>query len=322
MNYGQIVASGSFTSDGTAKEIPLRSDFDFFETTNYTQMATTQTPGRGVKFTWNRGLADGYGFMVSKEDAADTVTYEVVTSGAFTRVDKSVKTPEAAKSTSGTDVTNADPAVVTVTAHGYSTGDRIRIYGTTSMLQIAGYEFTITRVDANSFQLPYLDASGFAAAATAGTVRRIPNNPSYVPEKNYITKATQASSMVVTLSLTHNLAVGDKVRLHVDSNYGMTQADGLVGEVTAVDTTNNTITLDIDSSAFDAFAFPISAVAAGGVTPAHIVPFGTVANGVDQALVNQDQIVMKLGAGADGPAGSSSDVIYWRAWKAGFVNNE
>jgi len=319
----QLVASGSFTSDGNAKNIPLRSDFDFFETENHTQMATTQATGRGVVFNWRRGYAADSAWMVSKEDAANTVTYEVVTSGGFTRVDTSVQAPEAAQATSGTDVTAADPAVVTVTAHGYSTGDRVRMYGTTAMLQIAGMEFHVTRVDANSFQLTYLDASGFAAAATAGFARRIPNNPIYAPAKNYITAITQADPMVVTLSLTHNLAVGDKVRLHVSSDFGMTQADGLVGEVTAVSTANNTITLgDIDSSAFDAFAFPTSAVAAGGVTHAHIVPFGTVANGVDQALDNQAQIIMQLAAGADSPAGSNNDVIYWRAWKAGFVNNE
>ena len=319
----QLVASGSFTSDGTAKTIPLRSDFDYFECENHTQMATTQNPGRGVFFRWYNGYASDSAYMVSKENSANTVTHEVVTSGGFVRRDTSVQTPEAAQATSGTDVTAANPAVVTVTGHGYSTGDRVRIYGTTSMLQIAGMEFHVTRVDANSFQLTYLDASGFAAAATAGFARRIPNNPLYVPARNYITGITAANPMVVTLSLTHNLAVGDKVRLHVSSDFGMTQADGLVGEVTAVSTANNTITLgDIDASAFTAFSFPTSATAAGGVTHAHVVPFGSVANGVDQALDNQGQILMSLAAGADSPAGSNNDVIYWRAFKSGFVNNE
>ena len=56
---GMLVASGSFTSAGTAKEIELRSDFDFFETENHTQMATTQATGRGVLFNWRRGYAAG-----------------------------------------------------------------------------------------------------------------------------------------------------------------------------------------------------------------------------------------------------------------------
>lgn len=318
----QLVASGSFTSAGTAKDIELRSDFDYFETENHTQMATTQTTGRGVTFRWYNGYSADSAFMVSKENSANTVTYEVVTSGGFTRVDTSVQAPEAAKATSGTDVTAANPAVVTVTSHGYSNGDRIRIYGTTSMLQIAGMEFTIGSVGANDFELSYLDASGFAAAATAGFARRIPNNPMYVPTKNYITGITAASAMVVTLSITHNLAIGDAIRLHVSSDFGMVEADNLVGNVTAVNTTTNAITLDIDSSTFTAFAFPTSAVAAGGVTHAHVIPFGSVANGVEQALDNQSKIVMHLAAGADSPAGSTSDVIYWRALKSGYTNNE
>lgn len=321
MSSLQLVASGSFTSDGSAKDIPLRSNFDYFETENHTQMATTQATGRGVFFRWYRGYADDSAAMVSKENTANTVTYEVVTSGGFTRVDQSVQAPEAAKATSGTDVTAANPAVVTVTSHGYSNGDRIRMYGTTGMLQIAGMEFTIGSVGANDFELSYLDASGFAAVATAGFARRIPNNPLYVPAKNYITGITAANPAIVTLSLTHNLAVGDKVRLNVPSAFGMVQADGLVGEVTAVSTANNTVTLgDIDSSAFTAFAFPASASVP--FTHAHLVPFGSVANGVEQAFDNQAQIVMHLAAGADSPAGSNNDVIYWRAWKAGFVNNE
>jgi len=321
MSSLQLVASGSFTSAGAAKQIALRSDFDYFETENHTQMATTQATGRGVFFRWYNGYAADSAFMVSKAANDNTVTYEVVTSGGFSRVDQSVQAPEAAKATSGTDITQAAPAVVTVTSHGYSNGDRIRMYGTTGMLQIAGMEFTIGSVGANDFELSYLDSSGFAAVATAGFARRIPNNPLYVPAKNYITAITAANPAVVTLSVTHNLAVGDKVRLHVASDFGMTQADNVVGEVSAVSTANNTVTLgDVNSSAWTAFAFPASASVP--FTHAHLVPFGDVANGVEQALDNQAQIVMNLAAGADSPAGSTSDVIYWRAWKAGFVNNE
>jgi len=321
MSSLQLVASGSFTSAGAAKQIALRSDFDFFETENHTQAATTQTTGRGIEFSWRKGYASDSAKMISKEDSASTVTHEVVTSGGFTRVDQSVQAPEAAKATSGTDIAKAT-SVVTSTAHGYSVGDRVRMYGTTAMLQIAGMEFTITAVpDANSFTLGYIDMSGFAADATAGFSRRIPNNPLYVPTKNYITGITAATSAVVTLSVTHNLAVNDKVRLHVPAVFGMTQANNIVGTVSAVSTANNTVTLsDVDSSAFTAFAFPASASVP--FTHAHLVPFGDVANGVEQALDNQAQIVMNLAAGADSPAGLTNDIIYWRAWKAGFVNNE
>lgn len=314
----QLVASGSFTSDGTAKQIALRSDFNVFRTYNYTQAATTQSTGRGCHFEWLKGMADGTGLMWTKQDSANAIDLETLSSGGFTRVDQSVQTLGAAQATSGTDVTAANPAVVTVTSHGYSNGDRIRIYGTTSMLQIAGYDFTIGNVSANDFELSYLDASGFAAAATAGFVRKVPNNPIYSPGVNNITGITAANPMVVTLAVTHGLSVGQKVRLEGLADYGMVEAEGLIGEITAVSTANNTITLDIDASAFTAFAFPTSATAALGVTPAHIVPLGDAASTLAGSLDNTAQILMELGAGADGPAGSSSDVIYWEALASGY----
>lgn len=319
----QLVASGNFTSDGTSQDIALRSDFDFFETENHTQAATTQATGRGVLFQWRRGYAADSALMFTKQDALNGLDLEVVTTGGFTRIDQSVQTLGAAQATSGTDVTVANPAVVTVTAHGYSNGDRIRIYGTTAMLQIAGMDFTIGNVTANSFELSYMDTSDAArfTAATAGFVRKVPNNPIYFPQLNYITNITQAASAVVTLSVTHGMAVGGKVRFFVSSANGMDEINGLIGTITAVSTANNTITVDIDSTAFTAFVFPLSAVAALGYTQAHIVPVGEIATVLTQATDNTAQIIMQLAGGADSPAGSAEDAIYWRAWKAGVVEN-
>ena len=125
--------------------------------------------------------------------------------------------------------------------------------------------------------------------------------------------------MVVTLAVTHGLSVGEKVRLKVSSDFGMVEANDLIGEITAVSTTNNTITLDIDASGFTAFAFPTSAVAALGVTPAHIVPVGDATTTLAGSMDNNAQIIMELPAGADSPGGSTNDVIYWRALASGYT---
>jgi len=315
----QLIASGSFTSDGAAKNIALRSDFDVFRVWNATQAATTQATGRGCKFEWMRGQADGAAFMFTKQNASNALDLEVISSGGFTRVDQSNQTLGAAKATSGTDVTLANPAVVTVTSHGYSNGDRVRIYGTTGMLQIAGYDFTIAAVSANDFTLAYLDSSGFAAVATAGFVRKVPNNPIYSPQGNRITAISKAASAVVTFAVTHGYSVGEKIRFKVTSDFGMVEMNDLIGEITAVSTANNTVTVNIDSAAFTTFAFPTSAVAAAGVTPAHAVPVGDAATVLSGSMQNTAQIVMELGAGADGPAGSTSDVIYWEALASGYT---
>ena len=315
---GTIIQQGRFTSDGTAKTLEIRSDVDWMEVINFTQSGTTQTTGRGVRFSWQRGFASDSGVMTTKLDSANTIALEVITSGGFTLVDSSLDTPEAAQT--GTAITAASPAVATITAHGYSNGDVVRLSTTTGMLQIAGMDFTIGSVAANTFELSYLAAAGFAAPATAVTARRIPFDPIYSPRNRFITGITQATSAVVTLSVTHGYSVGEKIRFNVPSAFGMTEINGLAGEITAVNTTTNTITVDIDSSAFTAFAFPTSASVP--FTFAQAVPFAEDASVLTGATDNVGFIGIRLAAGADSPAGSSADVIYWRAGKSLIVNNE
>lgn len=84
----------------------------------------------------------------------------------------------------GVDITNitqdADHPVVTATGHGYSAGDH-RIYltgvtptgaGTMGAL-LNDQEFDITYVDANSFTINYVDASGTSGVGTAGLSKLI-----------------------------------------------------------------------------------------------------------------------------------------------------
>jgi uncharacterized protein YjdB len=117
------------------------------------------------------------------------------------------------------------------------------------------------------------------------------------------------------MSVTHGYSVDEVVRFSVPSVFGMTQLDGLTGKITAVNTTTNTITVDINSSAFTAFAWP--AASSAPLTFAQVIPLGAEGtNSVSDATDNVSILGMELGAGADGPAGSASDVIYWRAGKA------
>ena len=64
-------------------------------------------------------------------------------------------------------ITQANPAQVTVTNHGFVTGDQIIINGVQGMTQLnnatGGGVFTITKVDANNFTLNGVDSTGFSA---------------------------------------------------------------------------------------------------------------------------------------------------------------
>lgn len=68
--------------------------------------------------------------------------------------------------------TAADPVSVTATAHGLSTGDRVRITDVTGMTELEGRTFLITVVDVNTFTLDNEDGTG-RDPATAGTMVQV-----------------------------------------------------------------------------------------------------------------------------------------------------
>lgn len=317
-----IVQCGRFTSDGTAHTLQLRSDVDWLEVYNQTQWATTQSTGRGVKFYWQRGLASGTGFEYTKADSSSNVLQgEWLTSGGFTLIDLSDQSPGA--EVTGTTITKASAAVCSAT-NSYSNGDIVRIYSSDNMDQINGMDFSISSVSGSVFTLTWMNTNtANFTASTAFKVRKLASAGSYSPGNRLITAVTTGTSTVITMSVAHNFVVGQTVSFVVPSAFGMTQLDGISGNITAISAANNTITVDIDSQAFTAFAFP--ATTAYPLTFAQVVPAGSQASiqtSAGSIATNVEYIGIELGAGIDGPAGSSSDVIYWRAGKAWSVDNE
>lgn len=83
-----------------------------------------------------------------------------------------------------TAATQANPAVVTSNAHGYSVGDWVFITGVVGMTQLNGRYFLITAVTANTFTLGKIldssavDSSAYTAYTSGGTVARIYTLPS------------------------------------------------------------------------------------------------------------------------------------------------
>lgn len=69
-----------------------------------------------------------------------------------------------------TGATAADPCVITSTAHGLSTADKIAIRNVAGMVELnVDTAFTITVVDANSFSLDGIDSTGYTAYTSGGT---------------------------------------------------------------------------------------------------------------------------------------------------------
>ncbi len=95
-----------------------------------------------------------------------------------------------------------------------------------------------------------------------------------IPSSLVITAITRALPMVVTASVnpvtaSNSYIVGQLVRLTVPASYRMIQANGLVGEIIAINGLN--FSLNIDSRQFDTFVVP-----SGNVEqPASLAPAGS-----------------------------------------------
>ncbi len=321
---GTIIQQGSFISTGTNVILQIRSDVDWMEVYNYTNIAGN-TQFAGTQFYWQRGFPINDGLvtyhtnMASQAISQSTALVGVGNGavGGFTLVDSSVQVPGPA--IAFTAISNANPPVVTVASTaGLSTGNVVRLNTIVAAPQFAGIDFQIVVIDGTHFSLVY--APQLAVAGGAGFYRLIPYPSIFYPRRRFITAITAANPAVVTTSVDHGFTVGQEIRMHVPAVFGMTQMDGLNGTITAV--TASTFTLNIDSSAFTPFVFPTAA--AVPFTPAEVIPFGedtsfALQNGQDilaDATINQALIGIILAAGPASPAGENGDLIYWRAGKS------
>ena len=77
-----------------------------------------------------------------------------------------------------TNISQANPAVVTSTAHGYTNGDHVIISSVTGMVEVNGKTFKVANATANTFELQdvdgnNIDSSSYTAYASGGSAFRI-----------------------------------------------------------------------------------------------------------------------------------------------------
>lgn len=79
--------------------------------------------------------------------------------------------PKDFKTTSAiTGVSQANPAVVTSTGHGLTTGNEVYLFNVQGMTELNNNFYTITVIDANSFSLDGVDSTLFSAYVSGGIV--------------------------------------------------------------------------------------------------------------------------------------------------------
>ena len=87
---------------------------------------------------------------------ADPLTFVVANIGGTAGTSKTI-----------TGITRANPGVVTASAHGFSTGNRIAFSSVVGMTQVNGNVYTITVIDEDSFSI--VNTTSFTAYSSAGT---------------------------------------------------------------------------------------------------------------------------------------------------------
>lgn len=319
-----IIQQGSFTSDGNSRIITLRSDVDWMRVYNITEIGANNNVG--TEYYWQRefGAIGIGGIRYFKQGGADALNVDNLDVGEFDLIDSSTQAPLAAVAISATS--NADP-VVTSTADttGMVTGTIVRLNSVTNRGNLSGFDFEIdTIVNNTSFENRWSLANVPGGAGGAGFYRIIPFDPIYYPRRRFVVNITQAAQAVVTFSVTHGYTVGQQIRFTVPTPFDMVEMDGLVGTIvdTATNAATNGVIVDINTTAFTAFAFPVV-----GDLPynwAQAVPLGidtsqALTSAVDilaDATENLAILGIQLLGGQGSPGGANADVVTWVAGKS------
>jgi hypothetical protein len=136
-----------------------------------------------------------------------------------------------------TGITQANPAVVTSSSHGFSNGDEVYIDGIVGMEELNGRKFTVASSTTNTFELSGEDSSAYGAYDSGGDI-----SPS-------ITGVTMASPAVVTMP-GHGFNDGDEV--YIENVEGMNELNNR--SFIVANKTTNTFELEgIDSTVYTSY---------------------------------------------------------------------
>ncbi len=313
---------GTFTSQGSNVFLDLVSGVDWIRVRNLTQAAAAQTTAIGVEYYWQVGMAQNSQYFYLKSNAASAANLiEYTTTGGFQYFNTTIDTPGALISTITAISAAGIPVVTNTGVNGLVPGSIVRLINIVGGQQLGGIDFTVgyNTLSNTTFSLDYMAQ---IVAATTGSFRVIPYNPYFYPRRRTITSISNAANAVVVFSVTHGYQVGQAIRLHVPREFGMVEMDNVLATIVAVNdgVTVNSVTLNINSTAFTPFAWPLTGTFAA-FSPAEAVPVGedsaeALISGVDplnDATENTGSIGVILTGGEGFPGGDDGDVMIWEA---------
>lgn len=297
-----------FSSEGTAIRVPVSFRPTQVTVRNLTRLATLPTSSAVVRAMWHVASPTNT-TTESASSAATSVALGNLTSNGITIVEGNEDRLGAPIAYASSTVAN--PSVVTTsTAHGLSVGQRVLVQSSSTAKQVQGMEFTVTAVGSDTtLTLGYLDGSANGVGTAFGTGNIIPvrfDDPS-LPAINYVTGVTTTNKKrpVFKFGITiSNYAVGQQLTFSGFDEFGMTQLNGRTGSITAISTTNNTVTCDLDTTGFTAFAWPASDSA--GVQRPIAYPKGQVdSTSFDASFERSTTPYILIGTGVVGSSGNT-----------------
>lgn len=172
--------AGHFESDGAAFDLTLPFDPDCIKLYNYTKYGTD---GSNVETIWFKDFPAGDALIkivIENDGGSDRQSLDLETTNGITENDTAAGVTDTHATISG--ATAASPVVITTSAaHGFTTGDRIRItkvLGMTELNDISRNPYKITVLTTTTFSLQDLDGnnidgSAFTAYTSGGQVNNL-----------------------------------------------------------------------------------------------------------------------------------------------------
>jgi hypothetical protein len=126
-----------------------------------------------------------------------------------------------------TGATQANPVVITATAHGYNNGDLVVIEDIGGMTEINNKEFTVANQTANTFELQGIDGTGFTAYTSGGTSSKVHEitNP-YLEAELFDVKFVQDSDVIYFMHPLHPI---QKLIRIAGNQFTLTEVDLIKG---------------------------------------------------------------------------------------------
>jgi hypothetical protein len=335
---GIQLLQGNFTGTGNQITLPIPSTCNWMYVYNMTAIAQTATT-LNTAFYWQLGMNPNDGIVYQKSNAGTfpITIYSLAAqgTGGFNLLDQGdypldpMAIAPVGPAVAFSAISNAMQPVITVASTaGYTSGVVVRLSMTPMQYvanpsNILGFDIQLNVTDGTHFTVANALQQDPGAVGGAGSFRVVNVNSIFYPKTRYIVNITQAVNAVVTTSVNHGYVAGQEVRFNiVNSLNGMTQLNQQVG--TIISTTASTFTVDINTTGYTAFTFPLIANIPRSYTFASVDPVGqdtafSLANNLNtlsDATINQAIIGMQLNGGAAmganaGPAGSVGDSMFW-----------